>query len=201
MDAARLIYAQTAAEVANRGESAFTFGEDQRRQVILAGQWLTDSEGRPGLMLQGSTGNGKTTMARSVARVIEWLTERELGRRARIQAKFITAREVCELCIARERRKDKDDEFRELFRDPLLVIDDLGDEPKEVLVYGMPNRPVADLLAKRYDLRLMTVTTTNLTGKMLEEKYGERTYDRIRQMFQGIPFEGASFRKQKQWDS
>ena len=55
-----------------------------------------------------------------------------------------------------------------------------------------------ELLSERYNYRRFTVITTNLTKKTVDgtevdellEIYGDRTYDRIRELFNSITYDG-----------
>lgn len=76
----------------------------------------------------------------------------------------------------------------------ILVIDDVGEEPKEVMVYGTPLYPLREVLEARYDTLLFTVLTTNLSPKDLPEHYGWRVVDRFREMYHQIVHKGESYR-------
>lgn len=169
--------------------------EYTRNHISSAAQWLIDPSGKPSLLLLGSVGNGKTTLAKAIARLIEFLTEKELGYSKRKNVRFITAKDVCKLCVASERYKDMRDDYDDLFREEMLIIDELGEEPVEVMVFGMVYTPLIDLLAHRYANQLFTIITTNLNKDGLMEKYNERIYDRLKEMATIIPFTNDSYRK------
>ena len=76
----------------------------------------------------------------------------------------------------------------------LFAIDDLGEEPKEVLSYGNAITPVVDILEDRYRKREITLITTNLDADGIKEKYGVRVADRLREMMMIIPFTNPSYR-------
>ena len=75
--------------------------------------------------------------------------------------RLYTAKDVCRLCAAGEKFKGQYEAYESLFSDPMIIIDDLGEEPKEVMVYGMIHTPIIDLLSERYANQLMTIVTTN----------------------------------------
>ena len=77
---------------------------------------------------------------------------------------------------------------------PLLAIDDLGTEPREILDYGNVLNPIVDLLTKRYDEQLFTIFTTNLTLVQIREKYGDRIADRLNEMMDIIEFTNPTYR-------
>lgn len=193
-DAANGIYAAMKAEVERRG-GRMSLDEQTRQHILRAALWLTDATAPPGLMLCGLCGNGKTTLARALATLIEFITEKEMSFSNRCVMKFQTARNICRLCAAGEKYKEESAVFRSLFHEPMLIIDDLGQEPQEVVVYGMVHNPIVDLITERYDRRLMTVITSNLETEDIRRIYGERLFDRMKEMFVPVIFENESFRK------
>jgi len=112
----------------------------------------------------------------------------------------VDARHIAEL------GKKGSSEFEELANKRLLGIDDLGTEPLVVKNYGNDVSPIVELLSKRYNHRRFTIITTNLTVKKgengvdvdeLQEVYGDRTFDRIKEMFNEMNYDGTmkSYRK------
>ena len=171
------------AEVEYRG-GVFKCDEDTRAHILTAAQWLVNPESTPGLLLCGLCGNGKTTLAKAIAWLIGYLTEREEGYSKR-------------LCAASEKFKEQYDEYGRLFTEPMMIIDDLGEEPKEVMVYGMIHTPIIDIISERYAAQRMTIITTNLEVDALKEKYGDRIIDRFREMLTSIIFTNDSYRTRK----
>lgn len=84
-----------------------------------------------------------------------------------------------------------------LYRAPLLAIDDLGSEPLDTKGYG--HALVADLFDRRYDAGRKTIATTNLTHEQFKGRYGDgagrRLWDRIREMGIWVDLGGGSLRK------
>lgn len=199
-DAANGIYAAMKAEVESRG-GEFEFDEDTRAHILAAAQWLINPRGSMGLMFCGLYGNGKTTLAKAVGQLIAHVTEHERGYSGRREMKFTTAKDVCDLCAASERFQEERTAYKRLFTEPMLIIDDLGEEPREVMVYGMIHTPMVDLIAARYAAQRMTIITTNLEVDDLREKYGPRIYDRFREMLTPIVFRNESYRKQRTKDN
>lgn len=198
-DCANGIYAAMKSEVEHRG-GEFLLDPDTRSHISTAARWLTDGNGSPGLLLCGSYGNGKTTLAKAIARLIGFVSEHELGYGNRKVMKLYTAKEVCRICSAGEKFKEQYDEYSRLFREPMLIIDDLGEEPLEVMVYGMIHTPIVDLISERYAAQRMTIVTTNLEADGLKEKYGGRIYDRLREMLTSVIFENESYRTPKSYN-
>lgn len=192
-DAANGIYAAMKASVEYRGGS-FRMDADTRAHILDAARWLINPHDTPSLLLCGLYGNGKTTLAQAIAWLIGYLTEREYGYSNRKTMPLYTAKNICRLCAASEKFKEQYDDYERLFKLPMLIIDDLGEEPKEVMVYGMIHTPIIDLLSERYAMQLMTIITTNLEADDLEAKYGPRIYDRLSEMVTSIIFENDSYR-------
>ncbi|MCM1005080.1 MAG: ATP-binding protein [Prevotella sp.] len=162
--------------------------------ILKAAQWLTNPYGKPGLMLNGYCGNGKTTLAQAIKRLVRFVTEKELGYSKAKQMRFFTAKQIV-------RRLQCDAKlYQKLFTEEMLIIDDLGEEPKEVMIYGSIETPLIDLISERYAKRLLTIITTNLQTPQLKRIYGERIYDRFCEMLTCITFCNDSFR-QKMADS
>lgn len=190
-DAANGIYSAMRAEVAHRRKELI-FDDETKIHITQVARWLIDTGGKPGLMLMGLCGNGKTTMMRSLARLIEYVTEATVGYSKRTVMPMYSAKEIARMCAAADKeRKD----FKELFTLEMLGIDDLGEEPKEVMSYGMIYTPLIDLICERYNRQLVTIITTNLTNKQLSEKYGVRVEDRFKEWLTIITFTNPSYRK------
>ena len=177
-------------EAASRG-FAYKDTEQMRVYIREAAKWLTDANGKYGLMLLGLCGNGKTTMARAIANIILKFSEKELGYGNRKVMKFYTAKQICDMAAGDDKELKR---LRELANEEMMIIDELGEEPLEVMIYGNLRTPMVDLLAERYDKQKMTIVTTNLGTDQLEAKYKDRIYDRFKEMFKIIKFENESYR-------
>lgn len=186
-DCANGLYASFKSEVEHWG-GTLMFDDDTRRHIFDAARWLANAAASPGLMLCGLYGNGKTTLAQAIKKLVESLSRIELGYTNRKRMPLLTAKEVS--ALMKSDRKSYDG----LLTEELLIIDDLGEEPTEIVVFGSTETPVADLLAARYARRLFTVCTTNLTADDLKTKYGPRIYDRLAEMMTLIVFENPSYR-------
>ncbi len=188
-DMANAIYASMKAEVEFRGGMMRL--DDTMRDCIWKGaEWLTDGAGKPGLMLAGLNGNGKTTMMRAIGKLIGYMSERELGYNDRKVMRIRSAKEIAQLCCDTATHRH----YRQLVTEEMLGIDDLGCEPKEVMRYGMPLTPLEDLLSERYERQRLTVVTTNLTPEELKSHYGARVLGRLRDMMRIIKFSNPSYR-------
>lgn len=177
-------------EVWNRGRE-LVLDDDTKRHILDAAKWLTDPHGKPGLLLCGLYGNGKTTLAKAIKHFIEWITELDLGYNGRELVCFMTSRQITRLCENEKKR----DEYDALFTRKMLIIDELGEEPKEILRFGNIENPLLNIIYERYDKRLFTIITTNLNTDEISAKYGERVYDRFSEILTSIVFENDSYRK------
>ena len=74
-------------------------------------------------------------------------------------------------------------------------LPNLGTEPSDSVHFGSRRDAVAELLYSRYDKKLVTHFTTNLTALELKDRYGERITDRLREMVLQVYLEGESKRK------
>ena len=79
-----------------------------------------------------------------------------------------------------------------------LCIDDLGVEKETVKHFGSEETVIEKTLVSRYNLfqeGYITHATTNLDAKMLRNKYGDRIYSRMKEMFNFIVLPGGDRRK------
>jgi DNA replication protein DnaC len=187
-DAANGLYASLKAVLANRG-ATLDFDAATKAHTEQVAKWLIDSEGAPGLLLCGSVGNGKTSMAKAVAWLIRYVTEKEQGTRGMLEPHFHSAKSICRLYSDDRKR------YEAIVTDPMIIIDDMGDEPTEQMHYGSVITPITDLLEERYARRLMTIVTTNLSATDIEEKYGARIRDRLRESMTMVVYKNSSYRR------
>ena len=179
-------------EVLNRGNVA-EFDEFLYGIVDTISNYITDTENskKAGMIFVGGTGNGKTTMAKALKKVIHAYAEMgEFGDYKKYyHPKFVNARMISDYFV-----KGNADE---LMYSQVLIVDDLGVEATQEVVYGNIISPIRMLFESRYDNRLYTIITTNLDAEQLKEKYGIRITDRFKEMLCKINFgTNNSFRKQ-----
>lgn len=150
--------------------------------------WLLNSP-KWGVMLMGSVGNGKTTLLNATIKLLETAysnSRTESGLKMAVTISNTTAKELTNTA-----RKGQE------FYNPAIAvcgIDDMGEEPKEVMSYGNPVTPIIDIIEERYAKRQITIITTNLDADGIKNKYGARVADRLREMMQIITFTNASYR-------
>lgn len=171
----------------------FTLDQFTVDVVMKVADHMVQETPKPGLLLCGLHGNGKSTMAKAILGMIRELNYsghfKFMGEYFTIDTRSIKATDICTLHKAEDYQS-----IRNLKQVPILVVDDLGEEPKEVLVYGTPIYPVREVLEARYDSLRFTIQTSNLSPKDLPEHYGWRVVDRFREMFHQIAFKGTSYR-------
>ena len=132
--------------------------------------WMVDTKGR-GLMLMGDCGTGKSTILNYVIPAIfRTITNKIL--------RSVPAKELG----AVERNKS-----------PFIIIDDLGTESIKN-DYGTKIDAVADAISYAEDSSKTLLVTTNLTPKALDDRYSDRTLDRLRKC-KVVVIKGKSFRK------
>lgn len=164
---------------------------DIEKKISTATKWLINGK-KPGLLLFGSIGSGKTTLARAIMRTINYLYY-SVYRDQRKEIAEISALNLVKLLATGE--KPDEESFLRFQKREMLFIDDLGLEPAAIKNYGNEILPVVDLLYYRHDRMLFTICTSNLDMDGLEEKYGKRTGSRFYEMFNRIGFTNEDYRK------
>ena len=141
-------------------------------EALLAGRELEHPEivdqvegwmdsGKTGLILMGSVGTGKTTIAYALRRAwMDYLT--------------IARVKKCDK-IADLIKQDETWKFEVADYAGLLVLDDFGTENK---VWNEESIPF--IIYRRVERNLPTIITTNYNTEKIRERYGERIADRLR---------------------
>lgn len=158
------------------------------KYVAESAHFLTSGE-KFGLVICGAPGNGKTTLMRSIQKLINtFQLDDRYGETLTMRMKM--AKDI--VWLAKTDLKA----YNSLCETQALAIDDLGEEPVEVLDYGNVINPIIDLLSRRYDKQLLTLVTTNTPNDKIRERYGDRIADRFNEMMQVIIFTNPSYRGQ-----
>jgi DNA replication protein DnaC len=159
--------------------------ENTQRVIRSVASWFM--QGKPGLLLMGRCGTGKSIMLSSVALLVRYHTN------AQVNMGVSGASEVCEWC--RSDNEDAQLKFKQLKTFRYVGIDDLGTEPVTVKSWGTEVSPILDVLYHRYNERKVTAITTNDSLEVLQKKYGQRMYDRFCEVYDRVIFDFDSFRQ------
>ena len=122
-----------------------------------------------GIILSGRTGVGKTLLLKAFN--IVW---NEFNN---VPMEQIRASQLKTITIKSEGYATAD------YRMPFLSIDDFGSEPETIKHYGTDVTPFSDIIHYRSemeDIRKILIATTNLSPKMIGERYGDRTLSRLK---------------------
>lgn len=188
-EAKNALYGYYKREVERR-KNEFVMTDELKQQISEVGDFLTTETRYYGLFLPGSIGNGKTTMLKAIRDLLIYLVENDRIRYCEGDKypRFVTARDMANIA------KDAD-EFRSLKTTKYLILDDLCEEPAEVLSFGNYIYPFVELLEYRYEQMLPTFISSNFGAVDIEEKYhSARVSDRMKEMFKIISFKEESFR-------
>lgn len=137
-------------------------------------EWLSNNNGK-GLLLYGNCGRGKSLMVRYAIPAIF----RAFLRRV------VTVVD----CGSPQPNID------EILRRKFVVLDDIGTEVDHV-DFGTRRNIVVEEINKAQDKPdTMLIMSTNLSGELIQQRYGDRIFDRIKYLCCRIPFNGQSLRK------
>lgn len=158
----------------------------------LAGQLPEDRSniGR-GIMLAGSNGVRKTTLAAAIATEVQWLDPNYHV----YMTRFSDYKEALTNTFEREdsvvKQQSKEVLVRAL-RSTLLVLDDIGQEHRTSS--GFTESTLHELIRKRVEAGLPTVVTTNIDPDDMYGVYG-KSFDSFRkEAFQTLEMRGADSR-------
>jgi len=162
-----------AKEILLRALSHFCEHAQWLQEYDKISQWLLDNRKR-GLLCFGNCGRGKTLITQRIFPTL-------LSHYHRKYLNTVTAVEL-------------NDIYDDISRCKLISVDDVGTEPESV-IYGERHWRFSELVdAAERDQKLLIVST-NLTLDELRQRYGERTFDRLRAITTTVCFSGPSLRK------
>ena len=187
-DARVYLLAAYQAEVERR-HKVFERNEHFDAQLNLIANYLTGGSKKFGLMFCGLCGNGKTTWAKALQLLVSGLNLKNPINNLYYVFPLWNAKDLA------MRSKGNYNDWRNVMRYQLMIVDDLGTEPREVMEFGNVYTPLIDLITTRYEEQLYTIFTTNLTPAQLEEKYGKRIVDRLNEMGEKVVFENETYRR------
>lgn len=171
-------------------------------ELTKVAKWIC-GDFKPMLLLCGGTGNGKTTTAKAVKRLIENLyccrmqdahnnihiigNEKEQGSIPNVT--MMTAQEI------RNKAVTNYDDMHRISQCQFLIIDDAGMEQEATKYYGNEISPIADILYTRYERMLFTILTSNLNRDELGQRYGKRIDSRLCEVMDVINFNSKDYRR------
>ena len=136
-------------------------------------EWLTDNKGR-GLLAYGNVGRGKTLiLGRIIPTLIHYYYNLVVN-------------------ITDSTRMNKEPDI--LMGKKLLYIDDIGIE-RESVIYGDKRWVFPEIVDNAEKNGNLLLISTNLSLDEIKEKYGVRTFDRLRTITKTVLFQGDSLRK------
>lgn len=200
-DALDLLAAAYCNEVQRR-QRQFALDANTENILIKLAEYLTLPTPKFGVMCCGTCGNGKTTLLYAFQRAVSYLQKQ--GHFSFLDTEYSKFKTGIQIFTSKELTQIAKDykAFKEIQSRPMLAIDDLGNEPAEILDYGNIISPVIDLIEYRYNKQLFTFITTNLvaSGKdddiiTIRKKYGTRIADRFNEMLHVIVFKSVSYRE------
>ena len=187
-DARVYLLAAYQAEVERR-HKVFEQNEYFNEQLNLIANYLTGGSKKFGLMFCGLCGNGKTTWAKALQLLASGINLKNPIKNLYYVFPLWNAKDLA------MRSKGNYNDWRNILRYQLMIVDDLGTEPREVMEFGNVYTPLIDLIITRYEEQLYSIFTTNLTPAQLEEKYGKRIVDRLGDIVDIVVFENESYRR------
>lgn len=165
-------------EIVSRRRIKFQADETYKLYLRMCSRWLS-ADLKPGILLYGNYGAGKTTMGKAIAELLN-----NLG----YPMRSITARDIANLVAI------DPEAFNTLKKENKLYIDEVGREPLIAKNYGNDKNPFIEMLEYRYDKQLFTVLTANLTDEEIVDRYGPYIDERIAENFEKINYENKSYR-------
>lgn len=166
-------------------------GAYKRFPEMIAEMILDCVPDKRGWMLFGGTGTGKTTRAAIASRLagVKMVRAREFA---------LDAIRIINECHSLERASGFEKGLDSRWRGYDLIIDDLGTEFNEMMVYGTKINPMQTILEERLDNwpNIRTYITTNLTPTDIERRYGEKVASRFAEAIRPVSLEGVDRRRQ-----
>jgi len=194
--------------ITRRGEEitpAFFIAQDQREFYLNAFAYFRGEERvfdiRKGLLITGTVGTGKTTamqILRLMGKPFKIVSTREVIRDYMINPNPAKTLDT----YGRKSYKSLNsigEGSIDLSRPIHLCFDDIGNENVNVKNFGNDQNIMEEILTDRYNewkkTGMKTYGTSNLTAAQIEDAYGLRVRDRIKEMMNFVTLTGESKRK------
>ena len=145
---------------------------------------------KKGLLIIGDYGCGKTSMLRAFQMV---------GKALLPETILWFPSVSCNALVMEFEAMDSSDKsakkhfFKKYNKADVMYFDDFGTE-SNASNFGIKNL-MKDILEERYANKKRTFLTSNLSLEEIKEKYGDRIFDRLQEMFNIIQMPGDSFRR------
>lgn len=184
-------------EIAYKHCSDFRVTEDNRAVISEVFQWCLMIDGRydpaKGLWLWGNIGTGKSTLLGIVHDFCRIVRPPKDGWPYSFRTSNAT--DVCS-----DYASGGYEGIKTYIESRKQAFDELGMETIPTGHYGMGENVMQYILQRRYDRRFDSFThvTTNFSMEKVKKVYGERLYDRCKEMFNFVFMRGTSFRKNDQ---
>lgn len=165
------------------------------RIISFAKQYAIDyKKGAPNLLLTGNTGTGKTKLASLIANDI--VRHRY---HARMTVAFKRSSQIQKEVKATWDKNASDDEvayLERLGRATVLIVDEVGEADTGFTdkYTDKAREQLSAIIDRRYQLRLPTIITTNMTADEFYHYMGDRASDRLNQNMVNIPCVWPSYR-------
>lgn len=143
-----------------------------------------------GLFLTGDYGTGKSALLKAIVSFIDKYYSDKATKNG-IPSPIYTLSQA----MANKFKDNDEVSINRMKTTPVLAIDDLGYEPKDVYYFGTLAHPFEEILMERYDRRRLVLISSNMNLDQIGERYGAHIKDRVKQMVYIIEFRGKSKRK------
>jgi DNA replication protein DnaC len=176
-------------EEALKIKSTFVFNKENEKifQALL-------NQTNKGVLIIGGIGTGKTCIMKLFNEVLK---NKNIRYFIFADARDISFDFMCKGYAATEKyykiELSREDSITTKY--PNLIIDDLGIENAFINYYGTQEDVISNILFLRHSKKTLTCATTNLSLDMLKKRYGERLFDRFKEMFDIFYLTGKSKRK------
>lgn len=144
-----------------------------------------------GLWLHGDIGSGKTTMLKIVKRFCHDV-------RPKVNGDYYSFRISNAIEVCGEFSQKGYAGIETYIDSRQQAFDEIGSECAPTAYYGTVENVFQYILQRRYDRRHESFThvTTNFTKEQVIDRYDARIYDRCKEMFNFVEFNGITFRKE-----